>query len=109
MMYKNIEDRRRCDAINRQKRVAKQRKEIIEFLGGKCVECGFSDERALAIDHKFGGGTKERKEIGGAYYSHIIKKLKSGTDEYQILCFNCNQIKKIVNNEERKKIHCVMV
>lgn len=105
MPYKKSEDRKRCDAINRQKRVAKQRKEILELLGGKCVKCDFNDERALAIDHKFGGGRKERDEVGGGFYTYVLKKLKNGCKEYQLLCFNCNQIKKVENNEERLKIH----
>ena len=42
----------------------------------------------LAIDHKFGGGSKERKIIGEiySYYENIIKNIK----KYQILCHNCN-------------------
>ena len=91
--------------MSRQKRVAKQRNKIIELLGGKCVKCGFNDIRALTIDHVFGGGTDERKNIGGGYYSHVLKKIENNTNEYQILCCNCNQIKKIENNEERVKIH----
>jgi len=105
MPYKNIEERKRCHAISRQKRVAKQRKEILDKLGGKCVKCSFSDYRALAIDHKLGGGTKERELIGGAYYTYVLKKLNSECDDYQLLCFNCNQIKKVENEEERTKIH----
>ena len=105
MPYSNTEDRKRFDAISRQKRVAKQRIEILELLGCKCVKCNFNDDRALAIDHKFGGGTKERETVGGGYYSHVLKKIKSGSNDYQILCFNCNQIKKIENKEEKVKKH----
>jgi len=105
MPYKNIEDRRRCDALSRQKRVAKQRKTILEKLGNKCVICSFNDVRALAIDHVFGGGSKEREEVGGAYYSFVLEKINNGSEDYQILCCNCNQIKKIINDEERLKKH----
>lgn len=104
-MVNKKDEKNKRDAINRQIRVAKQRTLIIEKLGGKCVSCDFDDNRALAIDHKYGGGTKERKTIGGGYYTHILKKINDGSDEYQILCFNCNQIKKIENNEERIKKH----
>ena|ERR1035437_3680760 len=105
MPYKNLEKKRRTDAISRQKRVSRQRKEILNILGDKCLKCGFDDERALCIDHKHGGGTKEREKIGGGYYSYVLKRLKNECKEYQVLCCNCNQIKKIENNEERLKIH----
>src|SRR6266446_5698640 len=32
------------------------RREVIEHLGGKCVHCGFSDYRALQVDHINGDG-----------------------------------------------------
>ncbi len=73
-MSKSIEEKKRCDAIGRQKRVAKQRKEILAILGDKCIECDFDNGKALAIDHKFGGGTKERNSVGGGYYSYVLKK-----------------------------------
>lgn len=104
-MSKSLEEKRRYDALARRKRVAKQRETIITKLGGKCVSCGITDDRVLNIDHVFGGGTKERNLIGGGYYSFVLNKLESNTEDYQLLCCNCNQIKKIVNNEERYKIH----
>ena len=33
----------------------------------------------------------------------ILKKIKSGSKEYQLLCCNCNQIKKIENKEDTFK------
>jgi hypothetical protein len=36
-----------------------RRDKIIAYLGGKCIKCGFSDERALQIDHTNGGGSKD--------------------------------------------------
>lgn len=104
-MSKTLEEKRRYDALARQKRVAKQRGLIITKLGGKCENCGNTDKRVLNIDHKFGGGTKERNTIGGGYYSFVLKKLENNCDEYQLLCCNCNQIKKIINNEERYTKH----
>lgn len=99
MPYSNIEKRKEVQALSRQRRTKSQREEILKLLGSKC-RCGFSDERALAIDHINGGGSIERKSIGGGYYSHILSKIKDGSKDYQILCFNCNQIKKIENKEQ---------
>ena len=84
---------------------SKLRYKIIKLLGRKCVKCGFQDVRALQIDHIDGGGSKERKQykIGGYnYYKYILSlseiDMKS---KYQILCANCNWIKRFENNEER--------
>lgn len=70
----------------------------LQKLGGVCVHCGFSDPRALQIDHISGGGNQERNTIGRFA---ICRKIASGdTDGYQILCANCNWIKRSVNNED---------
>lgn len=92
---------KRQDAILHRERSHAAREEIILILGTKCVECGFDDKRALNIDHINGGGKKEQAKMGGNYYSSILKKIKLGSKEYQLLCCNCNQIKKKENKEER--------
>src|SRR3990167_6944100 len=61
----------------------------------RCKKCGFSDIRALQIDHIDGGGSKHHKELdrskSGRLYKWIIKNnFPSG---FQILCANCNWIK----------------
>jgi hypothetical protein len=88
-------------------RHAKQRYEtkgrIIARLGGKCARCGFSDERALQFDHIEGDGSKERGKKGFDWWSWV-RKLDVMPDAelkvlIQILCANCNQIKRVENNE----------
>jgi hypothetical protein len=70
-------------------------------LGNKCVRCGYKDERALQIDHVNGGGKKERTKYRGAsYYYHVLKEIAAGRGKkYQILCANCNVIKRRENQE----------
>ena len=75
----------------------KKRKEILNFLGGKCVRCGFSDWRVLQIDHINGGGVKEHKKISNT--STFYKTVKTHKEKYQVLCANCNWIKRYENNE----------
>jgi len=69
--------------------------QIIALLGGKC-KCGFSDPRALQIDHVNGHGNKEKREAGSTitYYNRILKRIKEGSKDYQVLCANCNWIKR---------------
>lgn len=85
-----------------KKRINKQRNErrkkhwleLVRRLGSKCVCCGFSDIRALQIDHINGGGGVERRKRGGSIYSYIVKLSdKELKNNYQILCANCNTIK----------------
>ena len=73
---------------------------VLALLGGKCVRCGFEDWRALQVDHLCGGGRKEERALGGHF--KVYKKILSMGNpekEYQILCANCNWIKRYENKE----------
>lgn len=63
-----------------------------------CNKCGFSDKRALCVDHVNDNGAIERKTIkGSGIYAYIIRK--KYPKDYQVLCANCNMIKEM----ERRK------
>lgn len=87
------------------------KKKTFSLLGGKCLRCGFLDIRALQIDHINGCevSAAERckaKERGDALYRAILRGEKD-MSKYQLLCANCNVIKKFQNGEVagyRKKI-----
>lgn len=74
------------------------RKKLLELVGKiECIKCGFSDWRALQFDHINGGGNKE---------SHISRDpnkmrrdIMENPNKYQVLCANCNWIKRYENNE----------
>ena len=76
-------------------RRAKERQDILELLGGKCVKCGISDWRVLQIDHINGDGGKERR------ITNLNRMLLKNIDRkrHQILCANCNWIKMHDNKE----------
>lgn len=90
----------------RQKRDA-----VIAHLGGRCsnLACswidsdgsrGCTDTRCLQIDHVLGDGAKRRKdpsEHGTVFYRKVLASVPG--EEYQLLCANCNWIKRCVNNE----------
>lgn len=69
----------------------------LEMLGNKCIKCGFSDVRALQIDHINGGGWDARKK-GITGYKLCGDVLKNPS-LYQCLCANCNWIKRYENHE----------
>lgn len=82
----------------------KNRMKIIEVLGGKCIKCGFSDWRALQIDHINGGGNREIKKMGTTnYYKYMLKNIKENPNKFQLLCANCNWIKRYEKNENPKQ------
>lgn len=88
--------------IRRKIGVRNMREEAIKLLGGKCVRCGFSDIRALQIDHVNGGGRKELREFGQwNTYSKVYALAVEGKafGIYQVLCANCNWIKRHENKE----------
>lgn len=79
----------------------KRRLEILSMLGNSCVKCGYSDDyRALQIDHVYGNGYIERREMTHSWsYKFWKKALTERRSEYQLLCANCNWIKKVENKE----------
>jgi hypothetical protein len=70
---------------------------IFAKLGETCRHCGFADKRALQIDHVRGRGKAEYKRFTDILF--LKRVLNDTTDAYQILCANCNWIKRHTNNE----------
>jgi hypothetical protein len=87
-----------------KKQRAQFRDETIELLGGKCVLCGYSDRRALQIDHINGGGSKELKNRTShySYTKAILTSVRNKEGKYQLLCANCNWIKRHETGENEK-------
>lgn len=70
------------------------RRRALSILGGKCVKCGEDDPAVLDIDHKLGGGTRERR--AGRHHRQLWRAIINGsadTNLYQILCANCHRRK----------------
>lgn len=66
----------------------------------KCTKCGFSDIRALTIDHITGGGAKQREQLNTSSYGlYCWLKKNNYPKGYQVLCFNCQWIKRCENKE----------
>jgi hypothetical protein len=68
--------------------------------GPRCNICGYdNDVRALQIDHVQGGGSAEIRGGNGAGIAYYLRVLKDDTGRYQLLCANCNKIKRHENKE----------
>lgn len=82
--------------------IAKFRSKVRHLLGDKCKHCGITDTRVLQIDHINGGGYREMRDKGWSsgnvlpYLKHI---LSVGGQGYQLLCANCNWIKRYEQKE----------
>ncbi len=73
----------------------RERIEVFTHYGQVCSECGFSDSRALTIDHTNQRGAEHKKPDGRRYtgvwlYRWLIKNgMPSG---FRTLCANCQMV-----------------
>lgn len=81
-------------AAEKRRRIEK-RQQVIDALGKVCKRCGFSDPHALQFDHINGGGCFFTLGGGNSKFSVILANL----DQFQLLCANCNWIKREENQE----------
>lgn len=94
--------RKEYEKDNRQKK----KKAVFDAMGGKCIRCGFSDYRAIQLDHINGDGADDKRSgntNGNAYYIRALVSFIKKEGRYQLLCANCNWIKRFENNEHYKK------
>ena len=88
--------------VKERNKRSKARLAIINLLGAECVKCGFRDLRALQLDHINGGGNKDPKaRRSSAYYHNLLRNPKETFLKFQILCANCNWIKRYENQESK--------
>ena len=88
-------------ALYQRRHYHKWRAAVFAVLGNKCARCGFDDGRALQIDHVHGDGAADRKKFKGhrlriKFFKHVIEN----PERYQILCANCNWIKRVEERQE---------
>lgn len=95
-----------CDACLSAKRNASREycarykeRTFLHYCNGeiKCQKCGFSDVRALTIDHINGDGAEHRQTVKGSLYCWLHKR--GYPLGFQVLCMNCQFIKRTENQE----------
>lgn len=98
-----------CKDCTHKRRVETRKKAIAHF-GGRCQnpECrvvnddgtrGCTDERCLQIDHVNSDGKVDRTRFTRnmrSFYNHVMRDT---TGSYQLLCSNCNWIKRSTHEE----------
>lgn len=100
---KHMEEvKKRHSEYHKKYRVEIRFKVLLYYSNGsmKCAKCGYSDMRALSIDHINGGGNQHRIKTGyGDSYHWLLKN--NYPEGYQVLCMNRQFIKRIENREVR--------
>jgi hypothetical protein len=81
------------------------------YCGGdvRCKWCGETDLYILSIDHIDGGGGRHRRQIGsgnkGGYNFYRWLKRNNYPDGFQVLCFNCQYRKRMVEMKPKNPTH----
>ena len=99
--YQKInKDKKRIWGNNDQRRV---RRELLSLLGNVCIVCGTTER--IELDHKDGGGCKDRKLKGGnqVMYRYYLKHPKEAKKKLQLLCKTHNLEKEYSNGEHLVK------
>jgi len=97
----NLEKSRKSRRKSTKKYGKIERQKALVYLSGdppECRRCGFSDIRALQIDHINNDGFRERKNNKSKIRnSTFVLRLprEEALNKYQVLCANCNRIKYI--------------
>jgi RNase P subunit RPR2 len=74
----------------------KMKEAVYNLLGHSCTACGFSDWRALQVDHVLGNGAYMNLRLGTKKFFEYVK---AHATEFQVLCANCNWIKRYEQSE----------
>ena len=92
---KHYRDNREHILLMQKMRIARQRNEALDILGGVCVHCGIDDRRVLEFHH-INGKNDRRRDM-----HKLLMEIKAG-EEIIILCANCHSI---LHFEERYNSH----
>lgn len=96
----SLQNRKRARLLYRKLRIV-----ALTQAGGRCKICLFADPRALQFDHVNGGGNRSRRTgreplgSGDSWPAvrRTLARVRKG--ELQLLCANCNWIKKYERDE----------
>ncbi len=100
--YRSSHEFRKGHRERNKKYKQRIRLETLSLLGElKCCKCDFDNYLALHIDHIYGGGHQERKRYPSVLQQK--KLIEANPQNYQILCANCNAIKRVINKEVIKQ------
>ena len=90
------------DRINRERE--KDKEYVFFILGNKCAKCQIEDRRVLQVDHIDRSLKKTIKyKRGGKGLYAAIRRGEFPITAFQLLCANCNWIKRAENKEVQQR------
>lgn len=97
--------RKRCGACNTKIRRYRCKIKAIQYLGGKCVRCGFDGHHCAYEFHHVNPETK--KFAIGSCANKSWKVLVAELDKCELLCSNCHRIEHSNRDEEKFLVEAV--
>ena len=85
----------------------KRRIFVLDFLGGRCTNCGETDYMVMNIDHIKNDSAKDRKGGSGNVTIIVYNMIRKGINIkkiFQLLCANCNIKKRLIHDELQRLI-----
>ncbi len=96
-----IKTKRLCNTHLKTLYILRLKVKLCKILGKiECKTCKFKCISALQFDHIDGKGYGEHAKLGDTgFYRFYINNPKLAKKKLQVLCANCNWIKRVTNNE----------
>ena len=99
--------RRPSDKVTRRNGDKELRLKLLDYYSKGtmlCTHCGFSDVRALTLDHLNNNGREENKRLGIKTSAVLYRRLRKQDypDGYMTLCMNCQFIKRYQHYQETR-------
>jgi hypothetical protein len=93
------DNRVKCDTCIKKTKAHEVKKKAVEYLGGKCIDCGYNEHIvALDFDHIY-PEQKEFKISGSAIYRW--DELKRELDKCVIRCSNHHRIRHYMDDHKK--------
>lgn len=93
--------RRRCDTCNTKIRRYRAKKAAVEYLGGKCIKCGWSGNLAVFDFHHREQKNKDFNPSANQLANRPWDEVKKELGKCDLLCSNCHRLEhNDYNNED---------
>lgn len=75
-----------CETIYKYEARRKKKQLLVEYLGGKCVRCGYNKNIAALDFHHING-----KDFAISEKDYSFEKMKKEVSKCELLCANCHR------------------